>query len=216
MKHCKFITSRRLIIAIALIVATVLPSAAQFRFGPRIGVQVNKLKFDNDHFNSDNCSGFAGGLQIEFTVPVIGVGMDASLMYVRRDISYEAEYAGSDSHTQTVSVNKKREYIDIPVNLKYKLSIPVIANIIKPYVFTGPDFAFLTSGRGLSQAYKSKKFDLSWNFGLGVELINHLQISANYGLGLSKNTEMYNEAGDQALNKDSHSRTWLVTAAWLF
>lgn len=204
--------SRRLFVALALIIATVLPSAAQFRFGPRVGIQVNKLKFDNKALNSDNRTGFAGGLQVEFTVPVIGIGMDASLMYVRRDIGYDKEATIG----QTVRVNKKREYIDVPVNLKYKLSIPVVANIIKPYVFTGPDFAFLTSGRGLSQAYKSKKFDLSWNFGLGVELINHLQISANYGLGLSKNTEMYNEAGDNALNKDTHSRTWLVTAAWLF
>lgn len=211
MNKSTFIKSRRLLIALTLVIATVIPAAAQFRIGPRVGMEVSSLKFDNEVFDSSNRTGFTGGLQFEFTVPIIGIGMDASVMYARRDLSYSVMNANNQSSKLTT----KREYLDIPVNLKYKLSLPLVQNIVKPYIFTGPDFAFLTSGRGVNEAWRSKKFDLSWNFGLGVELINHLQVSANYGLGISKCTEMYDEAG-QSTDVDVHNRTWTISAAWLF
>ncbi len=33
---------------------------------------------------------------------------------------------------------------------------------------------------------QNKKTDVAWNFGFGVELIKHIQVSASYGIGMTK------------------------------
>ena len=123
-------------------------------------------------FNTDNRAGFVGGAMVEFTVPVIGVGVDASLLYVHRE-------------AKSTTDNIKRDYIDIPINLKYKFSIPVIDNVLRPFVTTGPSFAFLASKKGIDEALENKTTDIAWNFGFGVELLKHVQVAASYGLGLT-------------------------------
>lgn len=204
MKHLK-----HMLIALVAIVAVSLPARADFKIGPRVGITVNSLKFSDDLWSSDNRAGFTGGLQLEFTVPVVGIGMDASVMYVRRDAKFfEEDTPGA----QPVDLTK--DWIEVPVNFKYKMGIIGIGKIIKPYVFTGPSFAFLTSGRAISDAWRSKKFDVSWNFGFGVELFSHLQVGASYGLGMTKVAErigVANGGGTTGRNK-----FWTVTAAWLF
>lgn len=205
MKHFNFNVRVALV---AVIVAIMMPSVAygQFKIGPRIGLEVNSLHFNSDLFNSDNRAGFTGGLQAEFMIPAVGFGFDASLMYVRRDAKF----------MENNEINSaQRDYFDIPINLKYKLSIPLIASVVKPYIFTGPDFAFLTSGTRINEAWRSKKVDVAWNVGVGVEFVNHLQIGASYGIGISKAAEAIGvTSGKQEI--DGKNRYWTVTAAWLF
>ncbi len=52
-------TKRFMAIAIALMV--MLPAMAQFKIGPRLGVDVNSLHFNKDVFQEDNRAGFTGG-----------------------------------------------------------------------------------------------------------------------------------------------------------
>ena len=79
---------KRFFVALAAIVAVGATASAQFAWGPRVGMEVNKLHFNNnignDLKNSDNRAGITAGLQVEFTVPVINLGFDASVMYVHR------------------------------------------------------------------------------------------------------------------------------------
>ena len=79
---------KRCFVALAAIVAVGATASAQCAWGPRVGMEVNKLHFNNnignDLKNSDNRAGFTAGLQVEFTVPVINLGFDASVMYVHR------------------------------------------------------------------------------------------------------------------------------------
>ena len=191
---------KKILVAIALIMAVAVPASAQFRFGIKAGVTVNKLSFDKEvlkTFESDNRTGFTGGIMAEFTVPIVGIGMDASVLYANRSIEIGEEH-------------KTRSYIDIPLNLKYKLGLPGIGKIVTPFVTTGPDFSFLCSKKNFENSIKNKSFDFAWNFGLGVQLFNHLQVAANYGLGISNSV-----SGNDAMY-DSKNRTWTVTAAWLF
>lgn len=198
------------VIALALALAVVMPAMAQFKIGPRVGINVNSLHFNSELFNEENRAGFTGGLQVEFTVPLVGIGMDASVMYVKRNAEYMSTLDKNDGVKKTHS-----DYIEIPLNFKYKLSIPAIGSIIKPYVFTGPSFAFLTSKKDVNAFFKKKSCDVAWNFGLGVELISHLQIGASYGLGMTKALQTVGVHGDAA-NIDGKNRYWTVTAAWLF
>lgn len=200
-------------IAVVALAATPAANAKIFSWGPRLGVNVNKLSFNkealNDITDSDNRAGFTGGLMAEFTAPIIGVGMDVSVMYVHRSSEWMAE---------NVKKTANNDYIDIPVNLKWNINLPVVNNIVRPYLATGPSFAFLTSKSALENAYKSRKTTVSWNFGVGVTLVKHLQVGASYGLGLGK--AVTNLAGvgsasgsDKVQGKNKY---WTVTAAWLF
>ncbi|MFG6386066.1 MAG: PorT family protein [Muribaculaceae bacterium] len=195
-------TKRFMAIAIALMV--MLPAMAQFKIGPRLGVDVNSLHFNKDVFQEDNRAGFTGGLQAEFMIPGLGFGFDASVMYVRRSATFTDD--------QRTEVNA--DYIEIPVNLKYKLGLPLLGNILKPYVFTGPSFSFLTSRRFFSD-FVNKNSDTAWNFGFGIELINHLQLSASYAVGMSKALDVFHLSNENA-NINGKNRYWTVTAAWLF
>lgn len=197
-------TIKHLLLAAVAIIAVAGSANAQFKFGPRVGINVNSLHFNEDVLKSDNRTGFNAGVEAEFTVPIIGVGLDASLMYVRR----------TQEMGEPINTTKHCDYFEIPVNVKWKMNIPVIAKLVKPYIFTGPSFAFLTSKRAIDNAYKNKSVDTSWNFGLGLEFISHLQISAYYGIGL--NNSIIKLPGVTAEPIDGKTHCWTVTAAWLF
>lgn len=197
---------RFLVAAAAVAVAgVIMPAQAQFKFGLKAGVNVNALHFNKDILNSDNRAGFTGGAMVEFTAPVIGIGMDASVMYVRRSAEWMAENGLQKEHN---------DYIDIPVNLKWKMNIPVLNNIARPYLATGPAFSVLTSPRNWGDAYRNRKFDTSWNFGFGVEFFKHLQVGASYGIGLTKALKAIDVT--QSGQVSGRNKYWTVTAAYLF
>lgn len=199
---------KKLASLILVLVATIsftAPAKAGFRIGPRVGLAVSSLHFNEGVFDKDNRAGFTGGLEAEIGLP-LNFAVDASVLYVRRSLTTQSQ------NTESENVHAHRDFIEIPINLKWKLGIIGIGSIIKPYVFTGPDFAFLTSKRAITEAWRSHKVDFSWNFGFGLELISHLQISASYGLGITKLEGRVAEAS--AIN--ARNNYWTITAAWLF
>lgn len=197
--------------ALALALAVIMPAMAQFRFGVRAGLNVNSLHFNKEIFDENNRAGFTGGVMAEFTVPIIGVGADLGVMYVRRNLQFMQTLADKTTEVQ----NLNSDYIEIPLNIKYKIGIPAISSILKPYIFTGPSFAFLTSKKHIENFVHDKTCDIAWNFGLGLEFFNHLQVGASYGLGMTKAFQAVNLAGDAA-GIEGKNRYWTVTAAWLF
>ena len=197
-------TIKHLLLAVVAVIAVAGSANAQFKFGPRVGINVNSLHFNEKTFKDDNRTGFTAGLQAEFTVPVIGVGLDASLMYVRRNM---------EAIIDDDPVTKHCDYFEIPINIKWKMNIPVIAKLVKPYVLTGPSLAFMTSKKALTEAYKYKSVDTSWNVGLGLEFFSHLQLAAYYGIGL--NNVVDKVSAIDATKIDGKTHCWTITAAWL-
>lgn len=177
---------------------------AQFRFGVQAGVNVNEFHFSSSTFDSNNRMGFNAGLLGEFTLPATGVGLDFGARYVRRNSRWES---------QTGASKDNRDYIEIPINLKWKVNIPLINNIVRPFATTGPSFAFLTS-HTLGDTYRNRKFDTAWNFGFGLEFFKKVQIGASYGLGLTKALKTVGATGTS--NIEGKNRYWTVTATYLF
>lgn len=203
---------KRVMIALLAVLAVAFSADAQFRWGIKAGVNINSLSLSNldDNFSSENRAGFTGGLMAEFTVPIVGIGMDASLMYVHRTDNVEGtKLAGLVTLPST-----KGDYLEIPINLKYKFGLPVVGNIITPYIYTGPAFAFRCSAKAIDAAWEKKAVDVAWNVGVGVQLVNHLQIGAGYGFGLN-NTLKYIGQGTAGADTGK-ANTWTVTAAYLF
>lgn len=213
MKHL-----RLLLVALAVSVLTVGAQAGNiFRFGPKVGTEINTMRFDESAFSAENRAGFTGGLMFEANVPVIGLCFDLSVMYVHRVNSASIDgTADPDASDLFESSNfKKRDYIEIPVHVKYRFGLPVVGSFLAPYIFTGPSFGILASKTEINNAYKNKSFDVSWNIGAGLQLFSHLQLSASYSLGISKTLEKVSNitSGPEI---DGRNNYWTVTAAWLF
>lgn len=194
-----------------LAIAVMMPAMAQFSIGPRLGVNVNKFSLDESVFDSDNRAGFTGGIEIEVMIPMVNFGFDLSAMYVRRSGQVAVDVAGVKN-----VVNVNNDYIEIPLNLKYKFGLPLVGKIISPYIFTGPSFAFLTSKEAVKDFARNKKCDIAWNFGLGLQLFRHLQVGASYGLGMTKAFNAVSGGDHQAAGIEGKNRYWTITAAWLF
>ena len=131
---------KRFVAVVIACVAIAVPASAQFSFGIKAGAKINEIPENIGTFEFDDCAGFTGGVMGEFTLPIVGLGIDASLMYSYEPLSGERELGQKETFFTGAN-----HYLDIPINLKYKLSIPAIEKFVAPYVFTGPNFSFMLS-----------------------------------------------------------------------
>lgn len=213
MKAIKRIT----LIAAAILMFAGSANAKIFNFGVKAGVNVNKLHFSKDALedlvDKSNSSGWEAGVMVEGNVPIIGIGFDASLMYARMNNGYNNKVGVENNDEIKGKEVVGKNFIMIPINIKYKFNIPAVSSFIKPYVFTGPDFAF-NLNKNILKDFKSKTCQVAWNVGLGVELINHLQIGASYGFGMNNVAQKL--IGTTEPDVKIKNNYWTVTAAWLF
>ncbi|MBQ7690764.1 MAG: porin family protein [Muribaculaceae bacterium] len=193
--------NRIIILTLALLGATV--ALAQFRFGPKGGLVVSKFSFDQNLFSTDNRAGYAAGLQVDFNIPITGLAIDASVLYSHRNDAFAHE-----------ATTFRRDYIEIPVHLRYGLSIMGVERIVVPYAFTGPNFAFLCD-ESKDITWDNRSSFTSWDVGLGVELFRHLQLQASYGIGITEAFKYVNIEKDSPVIRGK-DRCWTVTAAYLF
>ena len=187
------------LLILALVAWMAVPAQAQFKWGIKGGANISSIHFTNlpENFSTENLTGFHIGPTIELMAPLVGLGFDASILYSQ---------TGMEIGTQTV----KSDYLNIPVNLKWKIGIPAV----KVFAAAGPYVGFRLGGGKLwdvlSDQIESKSFSAGLNIGAGVELIQHLQISATYQLGLTDNYSI------KKLEIDGKNRGWLISAAILF
>lgn len=209
MKNIKRIMRRITQIAIvtAIIMVATSASQAQVRFGVKGGITLNELKWDKEIISKDNRAGFTLGFMIEIGMPVVGLGIDASVLYAHRQDDMYLEDNLQD-------IKLKRDYLDIPLNVKYKIQIPVLCKIISPFVTTGPDFALMLSDTDKGD-FKTRKWNTSWNVGFGAELFRKIQIHANYGIGLTKAFEYIGKEMDSTPIKGK-DKLWTITAVYMF
>ncbi len=201
------------VVAVVALVGMAPKADAQFKFGPKVGLCVNSMHFNQKLLDSDNRAGLTAGLMAEFKVPLIGIGCDLSALYVRRNSRYMAALEYHEGAQATI----KADYLDIPLNIKYHLPLPAISKIFSPFITTGPDFAFRLSKETVSDVVNVRNFDFAWNFGFGVELFSHLQLAASYGLGLNGALEFaVPKEAQNTTEIKGKNRYWTVTAAYLF
>lgn len=233
-------TIKKILLVVGVAVMSVsLASAKPINFGIKAGMNVNKLSFNKDFgktlASSENSCGWTAGVMAEFTVPIIGIGCDASLMYARMNNSSNVSYDSSlplpastllgsaEAGTATESSDNLygKNFLEIPINIKYKLSLPVVQRIVKPYVFTGPNFAFRLdkSVKDITRQIESRSCQIAWNVGLGVELFSHVQIGASYAFGINNVVKTIDKVVDTTVTPvdlKARNNYWTVTAAYVF
>ena len=176
-----------------------MPAQAQIHFGVKGGLNLSKASFSNvsENFKKDNFTGFFIGPMAEFNIPIVGLGVDASLLFAQRGIKVSE---GNDD------ITVKQNGIDIPVNLKYTIGLGSLLGI---YVAAGPDFFFDFKKKDYVDR---KKAQVALNLGAGVKLLKHLQVGVTYQLPMGDSFTWKN-AGDAIGAKN---KTWQVSAAYLF
>lgn len=197
---------KRIILTLIVALCGMGAAQAQFRFGVKAGLNLNSLHFNDaaKTFGDDNKCGYTLGVMTEFTVPIVGIGFDASLMYTRMNAELTEEQK---------EMNIGKNFLEIPINLKYKINIPVVAAIIKPYLLTGPTFAFkLDKNSDSANAKDTKGCQAAWNVGAGVELLRHLQVQAQYGFGMNNIAKHWMDTQEVKVKNNY----WTITAAYLF
>ncbi|RHU25351.1 MULTISPECIES: porin family protein [Parabacteroides] len=191
------------LVLVILMVFIAVPAKSQLKFGVKGGLNISSVHMNSDILKADNVTGFQIGPMIETTIPLIGIGLDAAILYSQKGVDMKTEGT-------VTSTSMKTDYLDIPVNLKWKFGIP----LVKAYLSAGPYVGFRVGGdkiwNVLGEQIKAKNFSAGLNFGVGAELISHLQVGINYGLGLTDNYS------SDKFDMKAKNRGWSITAAVLF
>ena len=187
---------------IAVCIGMAMPAQAQIHFGVKGGLNLSKASFSNvsENFKKDNFTGFFIGPMAEFNIPIVGLGVDAALLFAQRGIKVSE---GNEDYTV------KQNGIDIPVNLKYTIGLGSLAGI---YFAAGPDFYFDFAGNKTIEGVKTdkKKAEVGINVGAGVKLLNHLQVGANYNIPLGDTAKF------EGIDGSYQTKTWQVSVAYIF
>lgn len=211
---------KKVILTLLVAVLGMGAANAQLRFGVKAGVNLNSLHFsdvksvDNAKkaFFGDNKCGFTAGLMTEFQVPVIGLCFDLSAMYTHMS----SEVTNSENQEMGLAKN----FLEVPINIKYKIGLPMVSKVFTPFIFTGPSFAFrLDKNKKDLNFIQTKSTQAVWNIGIGFELIRHLQIQGGYGFGINNILQTADKLGANVPDigfEKMRNNYWTVTAAWLF
>ncbi len=159
-------------------------SIAQLNWGVRGGLNlvnndITEVSKENV-LEKDSYTGFFFGPMAEFQIPVIGLGIDASLLYQQKGLEL------SDKETM------KQQQIAVPVYLKYSFGL---GNALAVFAQTGVQLNYnlgdLTEVVEDKDQEQVKEFVLNqntWTFnvGAGVKFFSHFQAAVNYNMPLSK------------------------------
>lgn len=208
----------RKFLAATLFLFTVATTAvtAQIDFGIKAGVNLPEpptLNVDDFKSSIRGNTGWFVGPTAKFVIPVVGLGVEANLLYSQANIDID----GQNILTQS---------IEVPLMLRYELSIPAINRIIEPFIAIGPQFGWNIGDKSFTldniadiagREYRIKDSNTSLNLGLGLVLFNHLQIHGNYNLALGKTADITGTIVDFTKElAEIKTNTWQVSLAYIF
>lgn len=198
------------IIAIACI-AFATPSQAQVKFGLKGGLNLTSLSADNIAGGVSNKSGFFVGPTVKFTLPVVGLSLDASALYDQRN----AKIKNADATVKFQSVQ-------IPINVRYGFGLSSVVNV---FAFAGPQFGFNIGDKSNTfnailndvKGWSLKSSNISGNIGIGATVFSKLQITANYNFQLSKSGEVeYKDANGATQTGKMKFNSWQLGLGYYF
>ncbi len=198
---------KKIFAVVLLAVAFAMPSKAQFSWGIQAGLNMSNISVkdaaDNVGTAVKSRTGFFVGPTVKFTLPLVGLGIDASALYDQRE---------GKAGDETI----KSQSIQIPINVRYGFGLGSVAEV---FAFAGPQFGFKLSGDkdfGAAE-WTLKSSNLSANIGIGATVLSKLQAKLNYNIALGKTGEV--DATVAGVTKEISSakfNAWQVSLAWFF
>ena len=203
---------KKILFVVALLAATMTVQAQGLKFGIKGGLNLTKMTmsgtFDGSNFSSDNQAGFYLGPTLKLSLP-LGFCVDAAALYDQRSAKVESDNLTGVQGAGDEKIKQKS--IQIPINARYNIGLGSEAGI---YLAVGPQFGFPVGDKVYNTKvgeYTLKSSNLSFNFGAGVYLLDHLEVGFSYNLAAGKSGEFKN-GGDI----DTHNNAWQIGAAIYF
>ena len=180
-----------------------LPASSQLRYGFRLGGSFAKASLgDAPGMSMKNGSGFSGGLLLEYQMESNGFAPDIAVLYTRYSSRLIDEVSGP--------AKLGRNFIEVPLHLKYKFYLSSTNNLVAPMVYTGPSL-LVRLGKGNPEQISTKSVQPGWDLGIGLDIINFIQLSAGYRFGLG------NAVSSSAVpGACLHTNGWNISANIIF
>ena len=200
---------KKIISLVVLLAAVTMTAQAQgVKFGVKAGLNITKMSVSKDVADPDNQTGFYVGPTVKLSLP-LGFGVDIAALYDQRSAKIEAD---GDTGIQGAGNEKiTQKSLNIPVNARYNIGLGSKAGI---YLAVGPQFGFPVGDKVYNTQlgeYRLNDANLSFNFGAGVYLLQHLEIGFTYNLAAGKSGEFKNFN-----DVDTHNNAWQIGAAVYF
>lgn len=188
-------------------------AAAEFRWGPIIGVNGSSLYWKQDLVTTKYKIGGSAGILGELMIPGIGFGIDMALRYqlngAKVNFGERPIWSGAPDYMGNEDV--WIHTIQVPVNLRFKYTrLDGLERTIAPFAFAGPVFTFNVATSNIPVIEKPGG-TVDIQVGAGAELIERLQISGGYYWGVS-----YQVRTIKLDNFSARPQGWFINAAWLF
>ena len=168
-------TNSRVFTLLAIMLIS-LSASAQLRYGFRLGGSFAKASLsDAPGMSIKNGSGFSGGLLLEYQMQNCGFAPDIAVLYTRYSSRLIDEVSGP--------AKLGRDFIEVPLHLKYKFYLSSTNNLVAPMVYTGPSI-LCRLGKSNPEQLSTKSVQSGWDVGIGLDIINFIQLSAGYRFGL--------------------------------
>ena len=176
---------------------------AQVKFGVKAGLNVTQMSLSQDVVSKSNQEGFFVGPTVKVTLPLVGLGVDASALYDQRDAKFSGEFG--DEKVSQRSIN-------VPINLRYGIGLGSLASV---YLAAGPQFGFNIGQKNYfgEDGFKFKDSNFSVNVGAGVSVISHLEVGFTYNIAVGKTGELSWMDGAKI---NARANSWQVSAAYYF
>lgn len=194
----------RLLLSFILIFGFATKASAQLRYGFRFSGEFASAQLKNaPDYSLDNRSGFSGGLDLEYQFPKCGFAPDLAVVYTRYNTRLKHDNQSPESFG--------RDFIEVPLRLKYKFWLTSTKDLVGPMIYTGPSVMFrLDSGKNCP--LNTKRVQAGWDAGVGFDFVNFIQISGGYRFGLGNAVDTFSGFDSASL----HTNGWHIDATILF
>ena len=203
---------KKLFAVVVMTVAMAMPSHAQMSWGLQAGLNMSNVNTKMEGSVAaaggeavKSRTGFFVGPTVKFTLPIVGLGLDAAALYDQRE---------GKAGDETV----KSQSIQVPVNVRYGFGLGSLAEV---FFFAGPQFGFNIGGGkdyGAGE-WTLKSSNLSANVGIGATVLSKLQAKLNYNFALGKTGEFEMKnlvSGANETVASSKFNAWQISLAYFF
>ncbi len=191
--------------------ASPLASEGAFRWGPTAGLNINSLHWKQKLLETSQTVGAQAGVMAELMIPGIGFGIDFGLKYSMQGAKVNFGQYPVWSVSGYGDENVVIHTLEIPFDLRFKWTrMDGLEDIIAPFAYAGPAFTFNLGDNNIGALEYPAGF-VAIRFGLGLEFIKKIQLSAGYSLGVSYITRTV-----KLDNLSAQPRSWNVALTYLF
>ena len=207
---------KRRFLAFLVLAGFCLPiwSGAPVRVAVKGGLELTQMDFSTSDLRDANRAGFYIGPMLGITLPIVGVGVDVSLLYNQRSLKVDGE-------------RFRQESLLIPVNMRYAMNLGDALGI---FLSAGPQFGFnlgddifyWKDALNSNHQYNLQNTMLSFNLGAGLHIGSHLEGGIYYNIPLGKTADFtWDQLGSELKNTTwnrakSRTNAWHIAVVYYF